>query len=109
MISAAFACPSSTSDRHLHRLESARSEIRHAKGTRQFFLVRFFPLPKTNSAAAARRIGRKPIAGRYQSRDDYLQKFSAAAKKLADDRFLLQDDIPGADQTWCEEWDYITK
>ena len=73
------------------------------------FLGSFFPLPKTNSDAAAAHDRRKPIAERYQSRDDYLQKFSAAAKKLADDRFLLQDDIQALIKRGADEWDFVTK
>ena len=73
------------------------------------FLGSFFPLPKTDSAADAAHDRRKPIAGCYQARDDYLQKFSAAAKKLADDRFLLQDDIQALIKRGADEWDFVTK
>src|SRR5436190_3259212 len=71
------------------------------------FLGSFFPLPKTNSDAA--HDPRKSIADRYQSRGDYLQKFYAAAKKLAADRFLLQDDIQTLIKRGADEWDFVTK
>jgi len=71
------------------------------------FLGSFFPLPKTKSDAA--HDPRKPIADRYQSRDDYLQKFSTAAKQLAHDRFLLPDDIDSLTKRAADEWDLVTK
>lgn len=73
------------------------------------FLGSFFPLAKTKADAAAARDPRKPIAERYQSHDDYLTRFSAAAKKLADDRFLLPDDIESLTKRGAEEWDLVTK
>jgi hypothetical protein len=71
------------------------------------FLGSFFPLPKTKSDAA--HDPRKPIVDRYESRDDYLQKFSAAAKKLAADRFLFPDDIDSLTKRGADEWDLVTK
>jgi predicted DNA binding CopG/RHH family protein len=73
------------------------------------FLGSFFPLPKTKSDADADHDPRQSIAERYQSRDDYLQKFSAAAYKLADDRFLLRDDIESLKNRGADDWDLITK
>ena len=71
------------------------------------FLGSFFPLPKTNADAEAAGDPRQPIAERYSSREDYLAKFSAAAEKLAHDRFLLQEDIPALLTRAGEEWDYV--
>jgi hypothetical protein len=73
------------------------------------FLGSFFPLPKTKSDSDAAHDPRKSIADRYQSRDDYLQKFSAAAKKLAADRFLLPDDIESLSKRAADEWDLVMK
>ena len=73
------------------------------------FLGSFFPLPKTKSDADAAHDPRQPIADRYQSRDDYLQKFSAAAKKLSDDRFLLPGDVDALTKRGADEWDFVTK
>ena len=41
--------------------------------------------------------------------DDYLRQFSEAASKLADERFLLKDDVDALVRRGGEEWDYITK
>jgi hypothetical protein len=73
------------------------------------FLGSFFPLPKTKADADATRDPRKSIAERYPSRDDYLQKFTAATSKLADDRFLLRDDIEALTRRGADEWDFMTK
>ena len=69
------------------------------------FLGSFFPLPKTKSDADPRR----SIAERYQSRDDYLQKFAEAAKKLAADRFLLSEDVDALIKRGGDEWDFVMK
>ena len=51
---------------------------------------------------------RTPIAGRYASREEYLEKFAAAANKLADERFLLKDDVDALVKRGGEEWDFVT-
>lgn len=73
------------------------------------FLGSFFPLPKTKSEADAAHDPRMPIAERYGSRDDYLAKFSEAAKKLAADRFILPEDVDALVKRGSEEWDFVTK
>jgi hypothetical protein len=73
------------------------------------FLGSFFPLQKTRSDAESGDDPRKPIAERYQSREDYLEKFSAAAGRLAADRFLLREDIDALSKRGAEEWDLATK
>jgi hypothetical protein len=73
------------------------------------FLGSFFPLPKTKTDADAAHDPRKPIVERYSSREDYLQKFSTAAAKLAEDRFLLGEDIEALKQRGAAEWDLVTK
>ena len=73
------------------------------------FLGSFFPLPKIKSQADAAHDPRQPISERYQSREDYLRKFSEAATKLADERFLLREDIDSLVKRGAEEWDFVTK
>jgi hypothetical protein len=73
------------------------------------FLGSFFPLPKTKSDADALHDPRKPIADRYTSREDYLTKFSAAARRLADERFLLPEDVDALVKRGAEEWDLVTR
>jgi hypothetical protein len=78
-------------------------------GERVSFLGSWFPLPKTKADAEASGDPRVPIAERYQSRDEYLKKFSDAASKLADDRFLLKEDVDTLVRRGAEEWDLVTK
>ena len=73
------------------------------------FLGSWFPFPKTKADAEANGDPRRPIAERYQSREEFLTKFSAAANKLADDRFLLKEDVDALVQRGSEEWDLVTK
>ncbi|MFL6540087.1 MAG: alpha/beta hydrolase domain-containing protein [Chthoniobacterales bacterium] len=69
------------------------------------FIGSWLPLPKTKVDGDSR----VSIAERYADRDDYLQKFSAAANKLADERFVLREDLEALVRRGGEEWDYITK
>jgi hypothetical protein len=73
------------------------------------FLGSFFPLLKTKAEAQMVGDPRQPIAERYQSREDYLRNFSDAARKLADERFLLRDDVEALVRRGREEWDFLTK
>jgi hypothetical protein len=73
------------------------------------FLGSWFPFPKTKADAEANGDPRVPIAERYQSREDFLKKFSDATNKLADDRFLLKEDVEAIVGRGGEEWDLVTK
>lgn len=73
------------------------------------FLGSWFPLPKTKADAEAKGDPRAPIAERYTSREEFLTKFSDAASKLADDRFLLKEDVEALVKRGGEEWDLVTR
>jgi hypothetical protein len=73
------------------------------------FLGSFFPLAKTKADAQASGDPRMPVGERYSSRDEYLTKFREAATKLADERFLLHEDIDALVSRGAEEWDYTTR
>jgi hypothetical protein len=53
----------------------------------------YLPLPKTQADRERTKDGRKSIAERYASKEDYLGRISLAALALVDDRFLLPDDV----------------
>ena len=78
-------------------------------GERVSFLGSFFPLPKTKVEADASGDPRTSIAERYTSREDYLAKFRDSANKLADDRYLLREDVDALVARGGEEWDYVTR
>ncbi|HEY0369177.1 MAG TPA: alpha/beta hydrolase domain-containing protein, partial [Chthoniobacterales bacterium] len=69
------------------------------------FLGSFFPLPKTTSATDSR----KGIADRYGSRDEYVNRFTEAATKLVNERFLLHEDLDSLVTRAEEEWDYVNR
>lgn len=73
------------------------------------FLGSFFPFSKTKSDAESAHDPRQPIADRYTFREDYLTKFSAAARRLADERFLLPEDVDALVKRGEDEWDLVTK
>jgi hypothetical protein len=78
-------------------------------GERVSFLGSWFPFPKTRADAEAKGDPRVPIAERYQSREEFLTKFSDAASNLVNDRFLLKEDIEALVRRAGEEWDFVTK
>jgi Alpha/beta hydrolase domain len=69
------------------------------------FLGSWFPLAKTKTENDSR----TPIAERYSSRDEYLKKFTEAANKLVEQRFLLQEDVDALAKRGGDEWDFVTK
>ncbi|HEU4414743.1 MAG TPA: alpha/beta hydrolase domain-containing protein, partial [Candidatus Angelobacter sp.] len=72
------------------------------------FLGSWIPLAKT--AEERKRSGdpRLSIAERYSSREDYMNKFEQAAKKLVEQRFLLAEDLPAMLERGQLEWKTIT-
>ncbi len=77
-------------------------------GERVSFIGSDLPFPKTKSDAASTGDPRTPIAERYPSRDEYLEKFRKSADKLAADRFLLPEDIDALVKRGGKEWDWVT-
>ncbi|HEY2171892.1 MAG TPA: alpha/beta hydrolase domain-containing protein [Candidatus Angelobacter sp.] len=71
------------------------------------FLGSWIPLAKT--AEERKRSGdpRLSIAERYKSQDEYMSRFEQAAKKLIEQRFLLQEDLPVILERGKLEWKTI--
>jgi len=80
-----------------------------APSQRLSFLGSFIPLPRTAEERKKTGDPRVSIAERYSSREEYLTKFEEAAKKLVQQRFLLQEDLPEIRQRGQQEWDEVVK
>jgi hypothetical protein len=73
------------------------------------FLGAYFGLPRT--AAERKQSGdpRPSIQERYANREEYLEKYAAAARELARRRFLLEEDLPAIIERGREEWEFATR
>ena len=67
----------------------------------------FIPFARTKAERMKTGDPRLSIEERYASKDDYLKKFEAAAKSLADQRYLLPGDVQALAQRGAAEWDYV--
>ncbi|MGC2696441.1 MAG: alpha/beta hydrolase domain-containing protein [Candidatus Angelobacter sp.] len=73
------------------------------------FLGSWVPLAKTAQERENAGDPRPSIAERYASRDEYMNKFEQAAKKLIEQRFLLQEDLPAVLDRGQLEWKTIVE
>ena len=71
------------------------------------FLGSFIPLAKTAEERKKTGDPRISITERYASREQYLAKYEEAAKKLVQQRFLLQEDLQEIRQRGQQEWDEV--
>jgi hypothetical protein len=71
------------------------------------FLGSWIPLAKTAEERKKSGDPRLSIAERYGSREEYMSKFEQAAKKLIEQRFLLQEDLPAILERGKLEWKTI--
>jgi hypothetical protein len=71
------------------------------------FLGSFIPLTRTSDERKKSGDPRPSIAERYASREEYMSKFEQAAKKLIEQRFLLQEDLPAMLERGKLEWTVI--
>ena len=78
-------------------------------GERISFLGSYLPFAKTKADREKSGDPRLSIEERYRSRDDYLERYSAAAVKLRDERFLLPEDVAAVVRHGGEEWDEAIK
>jgi hypothetical protein len=78
-----------------------------APDQRVSFLGSWIPLTKTAEERKKSGDPRVSIAERYKSQDEYMSKFEQAAKKLVEQRFLLQEDLPAILERGRLEWKTI--
>jgi hypothetical protein len=69
----------------------------------------YLPLPRTRAEREKTGDGRKSIAERYASREDYIGRISLVAIELARDRFLLEEDVPGVIQRAIAHYEWATR
>ncbi len=71
------------------------------------FLGSWIPFAKTAEERKKSGDPRLSIAERYKSHEEYMSKFEQAAKKLIEQRFLLQEDLPAILERGRLEWKTI--
>jgi hypothetical protein len=71
------------------------------------FLGSWIPLAKTAEERKKSGDPRPSIAERYSSQEEYMGKFEQAAKKLIEQRFLLQEDLPAILERGKLEWKIV--
>jgi hypothetical protein len=67
----------------------------------------YLPFAATRADRERTRDPRPSIAERYSSRADYLQRIEAAARRLADERYVLTSDIPTIVERAGRHWDLL--
>jgi Alpha/beta hydrolase domain len=67
----------------------------------------FIPFPVNKAQRAKAKDPRQSIAERYPTKNDYLDKITAAAQQLVKDGFLLDRDIAFLRDRAAQEWDYV--
>jgi Alpha/beta hydrolase domain len=78
-----------------------------APDQRVSFLGSWIPLAKTAEERKKTGDPRRSVAERYKSQEVYMSKFEQAAKKLVEQRFLLQEDLPAILERGRLEWKTI--
>ena len=73
------------------------------------FLGSWIPLARTEAERKKSGDPRLSIAERYKSQEEYMSKFEQAAKKLVEQRFLLQEDLPAILERGRLEWKTIVE
>jgi hypothetical protein len=68
----------------------------------------YLPLPRTAAERERSGDGRRAIAERYASREDYLGRIALAALALVEERFLLPEDVPEELARAARHWDWAT-
>jgi len=66
----------------------------------------YIPFEKTRSDREKSHDPRLSVEERYSSRADYVSRVEAAAKKLVQGRYLLQEDVPAIVEAAGQHWDW---
>jgi hypothetical protein len=84
-----------------------RSERIGAPNTLIAMAGAFIPFPATRAERERTRDPRQSIAERYGTRADYLKRIQESAQHLAQERYILQDDVPTIVQEAGRHWDSV--
>jgi hypothetical protein len=68
----------------------------------------WIPFPRTREDREQSHDPRLSIQERYASEEDYLAKVSAAAQRLVQQGYVLQEDVPKLRERAAREWAYAT-
>ena len=66
----------------------------------------YIPFEKTPNDRAKNHDPRLSVEERYSSRAEYVRRIEEATKKLVQERYLLQEDLPTIVQAAGEHWDW---
>ncbi len=69
----------------------------------------WIPFPVNKTERENSKDPRLSIEERYKSKRDYLERITAAAQKLVDQGYLLDQDIPKLRDRAAKEWDYVLR
>ncbi len=69
----------------------------------------YLPLPRTREERERTGDGRKSIAERYASKEEYIGRIALAALALVGDGFLLAEDVPGVIERARNHYEWATK
>jgi hypothetical protein len=69
----------------------------------------WIPFPLNKAEREKRKDPRLSIGERYANKTDYLERITAAAQKLVDAGFLLDQDVPKLREKAAKEWDYVLR
>lgn len=86
---------------------SFRSERIGASNTLLAMIGSYIPMPATRGDREKNHDPRQSIADRYSNRADYLRRVDEAAKKLAQERYVLQEDVPALVDSAARHWDWV--
>jgi hypothetical protein len=78
-----------------------------ASDQRVSFIGSYIPFARTAEDRKSSGDPRASIAERYTSKQGYMERFESAAQKLAEQRFVLADDLPLILERGSAEWDYL--
>lgn len=67
----------------------------------------YIPFARTKADRERNKDPRLSIEERYSSRTDYLKRIEASAKKLAAERFILEDQVAPLVEEAGKHWDYF--
>ena len=69
----------------------------------------WIPFPANKAEREKRKDPRMSIEERYPNKGDYLERITAAARKLVQAGFLLDQDVPKLRERAAKEWDYVLR